>query len=250
MEYDEKTIFNAFTLYSELAAKGTLVKADYADLYGDDIVRSLAERYAERVQCTIIDDADFIYLIPIAVDSPFHMTNEQIKKEYMPTKYLNMDVYLVYLTIIVLMGCFYDSYNTYEPHEFVTLQGWLEQMNQRMEALGSRKEEELKQLETEYNVNWLALLRKWNDMDSVKETVKKQDARTQSRTGVLTVSKNFLIAQGLLHDQGNDEFALTEKAKTIFTNYYLEEKFNHGIMDFMYSLDHPQKEEESQALNQ
>lgn len=249
MEYNDKTVFLAFDLYSHLAAAGSVVKSDYADLYSDEAIRSLAQAYAERVQCTMVDDADTIYLIPIAVDSPFHMSNDQIKKEYMPAKTMNMDIYLMYLCIIVFVGCFYDSYTTWEPHDFITMQGWLEQMNQRMEALASRKEEELKMAEAEYNVNWSALVRKWLDLDSLKETVKKQDARTASRTGFLYLTKRFLEDQGLLQDKGNNEFALTEKAKTIFTNYYLEEKYNHGITDFLYALDHPRKED-AHAIHQ
>lgn len=245
MDYPEKTVFRAFDLYSHLAAKGSVAKGDYADLYSDEDVRSLAQSFASRVQCTIIDDADAIYLIPIATDSPFHMTNEQIKKDFLTAKSLNMDIYLMYLAIIVFVGCFYDSYTSWEPHDFVTLQSWLEKMNQRIDALATRKEEELRQAETDYNVNWVALVRKWTDLDSVKETVKKQDARTTSRTGFLMMTKRFLETQGLLHDNGAGEYSLTEKAKTIFTNYYLEERYNRGITDFLYSLDHPAKNNET-----
>ena len=120
-------------------------------------------------------------------------------------------------------------------------------MNQRIDALASRKEEELRQAETDYNVNWVALVRKWTDLDSVKETVKKQDARTTSRTGFLMMTKRFLETQGLLHDNGAGEYSLTEKAKTIFTNYYLEERYNRSITDFLYSLDHPTKNGEAAA---
>ena len=238
MDISEKTVFLAFDLYSQLAAKGSVLKADVADLYSDEDIRSLAQSFAGRVSCTIIDDADAIYLIPIATDSPFHMTNEQIKKDFLRANALNMDIYLMYLAIIIFVGCFYDSYTSFEPHDFVTLQGWLEKMNQRIDALATRSEAELRQAETDYNVNWVALIRKWTDLDSVKETAKRQD-RTTSRVGFLMMTKRFLEAQGLLHDDGAGEFSLTEKAKTIFTNYYLEERYNRGITDFLYSLDHP-----------
>ena len=247
MEYPDKIVFSAFDLYSHLAAKGSVSKAEFADLYSDEDVRSLAQSFAGRVACTIIDDADAIYLIPIATDSPFHMTNDQIKKDFLRSGALNMDIYLMYLAIIVFVGCFYDSYTSWEPHDFVTLQGWLEKMNQRIDALAARKEEELRQAETDYHVNWVALIRKWTDLDSIKENVKRQDARTTSRAGFLMMTKRFLEAQGLLHDDGAGEFSLTEKAKTIFTNYYLEERYNRGITDFLYALDHPAKDDSAAA---
>ena len=59
------------------------------------------------------------------------------------------------------------------------------------------------------------------------------------RDSFLLATKRFLEAQGLLHDNGADEYSLTEKAKTIFTSYYLEERYNRSITDFLYSLDHP-----------
>ena len=95
MEYPEKNVLLAFSLYSALAAKGSVAKSDYANLYSDEEIRSLAQVFAERVQGTIIDDAESIYLIPLATDSPFHMTNEQIKKAFLPAKALNMDIYLM-----------------------------------------------------------------------------------------------------------------------------------------------------------
>lgn len=250
MEYKEKTVLSAFELYSMLAAEGSIPKADWADLYGDEEIRSLAQLYAENVQCTIISDADTIYLIPLSVDSPFHMSNEQIKREFLGAKAVNLDIYLMYLAIIVFVGCFYDSYTTWEPHEFITLQHWLEQMDQRIESLSHRREEELRQAESDYNVNWTALIKKWTDLEGVKETARQQDARTASRAGFLMTTKKFLTVQGLLHDNGNNEFSLTEKAKTVFTNYYLEEKYNHGITDFMYRLDHLSKEENAHAGHQ
>ena len=246
-EYTEKTVLDAYDLYSKLAAAGSVPKAENAQLYSDEDIRSLAQRFAAHVGCTIIDDADKIYLIPVKPDAMFHMTNDQIKKKYLHANALNMDIYLMYLAIIVFVGCFYDSYTSWEPHDFVTLQSWLEHMNQRIDALASRKEEELRQAETDYNVNWVALVRKWTDLDSVKETVKKQDARTTSRTGFLMMTKRFLETQGLLHDNGAGEYSLTEKAKTIFTNYYLEERYNRSITDFLYSLDHPTKNGEAAA---
>ncbi|MDD6698061.1 MAG: DUF6063 family protein [Veillonellaceae bacterium] len=249
-EYTEKTVLDAFDLYSKLAAASSVPKAENAQLYSDEDIRSLAQRFAAHVGCTIIDDADKIYLIPVKPDAMFHMTNDQIKKKYLHANALNMDIYLMYLAIIVFVGCFYDSYHTIEPHDFVTLSTWLDKMNQRMDALASRSEEELRQAETGYNFNWVPLLRKWADLDSVKETAKRQDGRTRSRIAILKQTKSFLEAQGLLHDNGADEYSLTEKAKTIFVNYYFEERYNRGITDFMYSLDHKAKEDDSHAIDQ
>ncbi|MCH4166094.1 MAG: DUF6063 family protein [Megasphaera sp.] len=252
MEYRDDTILKAFQIYAGLASKGELAKVDSAPYFEDETIRSLVDNYAKAVQCTLVHDADYLYLIPIAMDSPFHMSNDSIKKEYMTAKSINMDMYLMYLAIIVLFGCFYDSYETTEPLQFITMQHWLENMDLRMESLSRHDEATLRAKEGELNVNWLALLRKWTDMDSIKETAKKQDARTNSRLSFLNMTKDFLIEQHLLQDIGNQELELTDKAKTIYISYYMDREYNKGITDFMYNLDHHEdtKEGENHAVHQ
>lgn len=245
--YEQTTVFEAFQLYTRLAVQGQLLKTECATYFENEQVRALTDNYARLVQCILIADADYLYLIPISVDSPFHMKNDTIKKEYLTAKSVNMDIYLMYISIIVLFGLFYDSYQTTEPADFVSMQYWLEQMNQRMETISHYEPAVLQQAEKDHSINWSSLLQKWNDMDSIKETVKKQDARTNSRLSMLNMAKDFLIRQGLLRDVGNQEFVLTEKAKLIVITYYMEDEYNHGIMDFMYHLDH--KEDSNDAIH-
>lgn len=251
MEYRDDIVLKAFQLYASLASKGELSKVDSSSYFEDEAVRSLVDNYAQLVQCTVMSDADYLYLIPISMESPFHISNENIKKEYMTAKSVNMDIYLMYLAIIVLFGCFYDSYETTEPLQFITMQHWLENMDVRMESLASHDEETLKAKEGELNVNWLALLRKWTDMDSIKETVKQQDARTNSRLSFLNLTKAFLVSQHLLRDIGGQEVELTDKAKTVYISYYMDREYNKGITDFMYELDHTDniKEGEYHAIH-
>ena len=77
-EYTEKTVLDAFDLYSKLAAAGSVPKAENAQLYSDEDIRSLAQRFAAHVGCTIIDDADKIYLIPVKPDAMFHILQMQL----------------------------------------------------------------------------------------------------------------------------------------------------------------------------
>ena len=121
-----------------------------------------------------------------------------------------------------------------ESHGFAGGNGvsWYSQhnMDARIEALAQHSEEELQARELEMNFNWLAILRKWSDMDSLKETVKKQDARTNSRLSFLNMTREFLLQQKLIRELGNNELALTEKARTIVSAYYMETDYNRGIM--------------------
>ena len=119
---------------------------------------------------------------------------------------------------------------------------WLEQVNERLETLQAIDEDELKEIEKEYEYNWSSVIGKWADMDDIKETAKAQSGRTISRLSFLHTVKKFLVAQELVQDIGNDELQLTEKAKVIVQRYFMELEYNRGILEFIYSIDR-QKEE-------
>ena len=159
MEYSEKKILDAFTLYARLASRGELLKLDAAAYFDDEDVRALLENYVKAVQCTLVSDSEYLYLLPVSLESPFHISNDTFKKKYLTAKSVNMDIYLMYMAVIVLFGCFYDSYQTMDPLEFVSMERWLTSMDARIEALAQHSEEELQARELEMNFNWLAILR-------------------------------------------------------------------------------------------
>ena len=235
-------VIRAFRIYAQLAANGEINKIDAADYFENDKIKALLERYAETVECIVLVDADKLYLVPVATTSPFHISNDSFKKKYLPAKAVNMDIYLMYMSIIVLLGCFYNSYQTNEPQQFVSMDYWLENMDMRMESLKRQEEEFLHSKEQELEINWGYIRDKWLSMDSVKEGVKNQDARTISRLGFLNQTRKFMIGQGLLADIGNFQMELTEKAKNIYYGYYMNSERNQDILNFMYSLEKKEKE--------
>lgn len=245
MQYTNEQIMNAFKLYLTLSANGYAGKDELKLYVADDTIRALVEQFAKEADCTIFSAGDNVYMIPLSKDSVFHVSNDTIKKEYLSSKAVNLDIYLMYLSIIVLIGEFYDSYSSTEPtRDFITMSDWLQSINERIDSLKEQDEEELKELDKQYDYNWSAMVKKWNDMDEIKETSKKQDARTISRVSFLIQVKNFLIKNELICDIGNNEVELTEKAKIIVQRYYMEYDYNREILDFMYKLDN-KKESDS-----
>lgn len=228
----------AFKIYSKLAAEGLGEKEDLRKYLVDDRLRGLVDQFAEEVQCVIFVAGDFIYMIPKAMASDFHVSNETIKREHLPTRASNADIYLMYIATIVLFGEFYDSYQTTNPtRDFVSIEHWLDSVNERIFSLKEHDMDKLEIMEKEYEYNWITILSGWELLDDIKEGVKKQDARTASRLTFLNMTKNFLEEQGLINDIGNDEIELTEKAKIIIQRYYMDDEFNRGILNFMYGLE-------------
>jgi hypothetical protein len=244
MEFKSKEIMEAFNIYSKLALKGYEDKDEIRSYIVDDKIRELVNEFAHEVDCTIILAGEYIYMVPIAVTSPFHISNEELRRKYLPSKQQkNLYIYLMYVTIIILFGEFYDSYQSLEPtRSFLPMDNWLKSVNDYMTTLEEIDKEELKEFEKEYEYNWVSILEEWNALDDLREDVKVQDARTNSRFSFLNTVKNFLEDQALIVDIGNDEIELTEKSKTIIQRYYMDYEYNRGILDFMYGLERERRE--------
>lgn len=239
MEYKIREIMEAFDIYARLAVKGYEDKEEISGYIIDDRVRDLVDAFAHKVGCTIITAGECVYLVPIVVTSPFHISNDELKKKYLPAKQQkNLYIYLMYVTIIILFGEFYDSYQSLEPtRDFISMDIWLKEVNNFIASLEEIDRDELKEMERDLEYNWVSILEKWSAMDDVREGVRAQDARTNSRLSFLNTVKNFLQDQGLVNDIGNYEIELTEKAKIIIQKYFMEYEFNRGILDFIYGLE-------------
>ncbi|WP_078550209.1 DUF6063 family protein [Litchfieldia alkalitelluris] len=238
MDYRQDEVMKAFQIYAKISRKG-YSEGDELRLYlAEDKVRGLVDQFAQEVDCTIFSVGERLYFVPLAINSIFHISNDTLKKTYFTGKTLNADIYFMYVTIIILIGEFYDSYQTTNPtRDFISMSDWLEQVNERLETLQAIEEEELTELEKDYEYNWSAIIGKWADMDDLKETAKAQSGRTISRLSFLHTVKRFLVAQELVQDIGNDELQLTEKAKVIVQRYFMELEYNRGILEFIYSVD-------------
>src|SRR5699024_3277099 len=142
---------------------------------GEAEIRSLLEKFAYEVDCAIIHTTENLYLIPKTRFSSFHVSNEWIKRTYLRSDSVNADIYLLYFATIVLFGAFFDRFNSHEPTlEFLPLADWVKKMNDRVTYLQTHDEEQLIDLETEFSYNWRAIIDKWEDMDDIKETAKRQ----------------------------------------------------------------------------
>lgn len=245
MHHHEDKVLDAFDLYTKLARDGK-AGIDAVNLYkADDEVRGLADRFAAHVDCVLILAGDELLMIPETRLSPFHVNNDYIKRNYLKSGATNGDIYLLYFATIVLFGSFYDSYQTQEPtRSFLKLDEWVRAVQERISVLREHDEETIRSYEKEFSYNWSLIIEKWDAMNDIKETAKKQTGNTISRLSFIHTVRNFMKDQELVEDIGNDEVMLTEKAKAIVQRYFMEVEYNKGILEFLY-----QWEEESHAID-
>lgn len=246
MNYSEQKVIRAFQLYTQIARDGML-DLEAVQLYkSDDEIRSLLDLYSREVDCVIILTSEQLFLVPRTKLSPFHVNNDWIKKHYLRTGATNGDIYLLYFSTLILFGSFYDTYQSQEPtRQFIRLDEWIHLVQERIEQLKTHDEDQIKQLEKEFSYNWSIIIQKWDDMDDIKETAKKQSGNTISRLSFIDTVKRFLVDQELVQEIGNDEITLTEKAKTIIQRFFMEVEYNKGIFEFIYGFE----KEEDDASN-
>ncbi|HHY20877.1 MAG TPA: non-ribosomal peptide synthetase module [Bacilli bacterium] len=235
MRYNEDKVLLAFRLYRELARDG-IVGSDHSTLYkADDDVRDLVDLFAKEVSCVIVPVGDQLFLIPETRLSPFHVNNEFLKKNYFRSGAVNADIYTMYFAILILFGYFYDSYQSKEAtRDFIRMDDWVREVHKNIQALKEHDEEMLEREEKEFSYNWRQIIRKWDDMNDIRESAKRQAGNTISRLSFLDTVKRFLIDQELVREIGNMELALTEKAKTIIQKYFMDLSYNKGIFEFIY----------------
>ncbi|QOY35402.1 DUF6063 family protein [Anaerobacillus isosaccharinicus] len=243
MNYSEHKVIRAFQLYTRIARDGVL-DIEAVQLYkSDDEIRSLLDLYSKEVDCVIILTSEQLFLVPRTKLSPFHVNNDWIKKHYLRTGATNGDIYLLYFSTIILFGSFYDTYQSQEPtRQFIRFDEWIHLIQERVEQLKTNDDEQLKELEKEFSYNWGLIIQKWDDMDDIKETAKKQSGNTISRLSFIDTVKRFLVDQELIQEIGNDEITLTEKAKTIIQRFFMEVEYNKGIFEFIYGFERDEED--------
>lgn len=235
MDYRKEEILEAYKLYSRLAVEGSVALGDMRAYTRQENIEELMNQFAAEDHATIIIAGEQVYLVPIANSSPFHMSNETIKKLYLSNNATNLDIYLMYVATIILLGEFYNSYQTKEPTRvFISMEEWLEAVNTRMDALNQIDKEVLQKIEEEQEYNWTKILEKWLALDDVKEKAKKLVGVTTSRVSFLNMTKQFLEKQDMIKDIGNDEIEITQKTKVIIQRYYMDYEYNRGLLDFIY----------------
>lgn len=246
MNYSEQTVTKAFQIYTTLAREGVADKESVQLYRADDQIRGLLDTFSREVDCVIVGTSEQLFLIPETKLSPFHVSNDWIKRNYLRSSATNGDIYLLYFATIILFGSFYDTYQSQEAtRQFLRKEEWIRFIQERIDQLKSHEKETLASLEKEFSYNWSIIIEKWEDMDDIKETAKKQTGNTISRFSFIDTVKRFLIDQALIQEIGNDEFTLTEKAKTIIQRYFMEVEYNKGIFEFIYRFER----EESHAID-
>ena len=243
MQYEQQHVIKAFQLYTRLALQGILEQEDVDVYLMNEDIQSLLEQFVREVDSILVHAGDVIYLVPVTGLSPFHVKNEQIRREF-GANAVNADVYMMYFAMLVFIGEFYNSYQSGETQrDFLTMNEWLAVLNTRVATLRQHTPEELQQCGEDLQYNWLNILEKWDALNDLKESATSQKGNTVSRLSFLHKVMQFMLKEKVANETGSGEYALTEKTKTIVQRYFMEFDYNRGILQFMYQYDERKEED-------
>lgn len=243
MQYEQQHIIKAFHLYSRLAVQGYIEQEDVECYLMNEDIQSLLEQFVREVDAILVHAGDVIYLVPITGLSPFHIKNEQIRREF-GANAVNADIYMMYFAMLVFIGEFYNSYQSGETQrDFLTMNEWLDVVNTRIGTLRQHTPEELQRCGEDLQYNWLSILEKWDALNDLKESAVNQKGNTVSRLSFLHKAMQFMLKEKVVNEIGPGEYDLTEKTKTIVQRYFMEFDYNRGILQFMYQYDERKDEQ-------
>ena len=123
MDYSEQKVIKAFQLYTLLARDGYVNGEALQHYKSDDDIRGLLDAFSREVDCVVIRTSERLFLVPRTRLSPFHVSNDWMKRNYLRSGATNGDIYLLYFSTMILFGSFYDSYQSQEPtRQFIRLE--------------------------------------------------------------------------------------------------------------------------------
>lgn len=80
MAIDHNVVMKAFRMYVQLARDTYAGKELLQEYVADDALRGLVDQFAREVDCVTVVAGEQLYMIPETRLSPFHVSNDYIKK--------------------------------------------------------------------------------------------------------------------------------------------------------------------------
>lgn len=232
---NREQVLKAQTIFTNLLLNGKALKELCKSYLDDDIVRELVEDFAQMAKGAIIGAGEYYYFIPLTEGSEYHLSNQFIKEQYLSRNSANIEIYMMYLSMIIFIGEFYNSYTTNKKtRDFLTLADWLDKIDERIESMDKIDDEVLKSAERDDGYNWFSLIEHWKQMDIIKEKTREQK-NSHSKRAFLNNTIGFMRDQDMIVELGNDEYDLSMKAQIVVTRFFMNTEYNRGIIDKLYN---------------
>lgn len=223
---EERSLDKALDIYSALITGQEISRSNpdtrdmYEDFYSNSAVYDITTKLMKKLNLSIYEYNDGIYLSPGEGNRVFGYTNDDMKRQL--GLRLNKELYMVYFIMYNALLMFYQDSASYQVKEYVKLSELMDQVSTYLMAITSDLSVySMDELEEE-SFKSLALL--WDELPVVTSDEKdKNRASRASRTGYIKLTFNFLVEQKLFVAV-EDRYYPTDRFKAIVENYFQEYK--------------------------
>ena len=223
---EEKSLQTALDIYAALVTGQTVSATDpetkdlYDAFYGDAAVYDITTALMKKLNLSLYEYNDALYMTAGDGNRVFGYTNEDMKR-ILGLK-LNRELYMTYYVMYNVLLLFYRDSASYQVKEYVKTEEILEQVTSSLAtvikdlAIYSATDIEKEGFRS------LALL--WDELPVITgEERDRNKASRASRTGYVKLTMNFMIRENLFAAV-QDRYYPTDRFKALAENYFEEYK--------------------------
>ncbi len=213
-------IYTALIIGKEVSRSNPDTRELYEEFYSNSAVYDITVRLMKKLNLSIYEYNEAIYLTAGEGNKIFGYTNDDMKR--LLGLRVNKELYVVYFIMYNALLAFYQDSASYQVKEFIKAEDILDSVNDYMlKFINDLSIYSMDELEEE-SFRSIALL--WDELPTVtSEDKDKNRASRASRMGYIKLTFNFLIEQKLFVAV-SDRYYPTDRFKAIVENYFEEYK--------------------------
>ncbi|MBQ9198666.1 MAG: hypothetical protein IJ141_00610 [Lachnospiraceae bacterium] len=213
-------IYSTLIIGKEVSGKDPDTRELYEEFYSNSAVYDITVRLLKKLNLSIYEYNDAIYLTAGEGNKIFGYTNDDMKR--MLGLRVNRELYMVYFIMYNALLLFYRDSASYQVKEFIKTGDILDSVNDYMLKFTSDLSVYSMDEIEEESFKSIALL--WDELPTVtSEDKEKNRASKASRIGYIKLTFNFLIEQKLFVAV-SDRYYPTDRFKAVVENYFEEYK--------------------------
>lgn len=223
---EERSLDKALDIYSALVTGKEVSRSNpdtrelYEEFYSNSAVYDITTRLFKKLNLSVFEYYDAIYVSPGEGNRVFGYTNDDMKR--ILGLRLNKELYMVYFIMYAALLSFYQDSASYQTKEYVKSEDIIEQISDFLSPITKDiSVYSMGELEAE-SFKTIALL--WDELPAVTSDDKDRNrASKASRIGYVKLAFNFMISSKLFIEV-EDRYYPTDRFKAIVENYFEEYK--------------------------
>ncbi|MBR1816628.1 MAG: hypothetical protein IJ763_08000 [Lachnospiraceae bacterium] len=223
---DDRSLEKALDIYSalitgkEISRSSSETRDLYEEYYSNSAVYDITTRLVKKLNLSIYEYNEAIYLTAGEGNKIFGYTNDDMKR-ILGLK-VNKELYVVYFIMYNALLAFYQDSASYQVREFVKAEDILTSVNDYL--MSFTKDLSIYSMDEVYEESFKAIALLWDELPTVtSDDTEKNRASRASRMGYIKLTFNFLVEQKLFVAV-SDRYYPTDRLRAIVTNYFEDEK--------------------------